>query len=199
MRSCLVLGSAMCLWEDVEAALRVGEYDAVLAVKLAGIAWPGELYSWVTLHPEWMHDYLKRRKARGYPAPREVVAEKKAYGVTRIASARWPEQKVRSGASGFFGVKVALDDGFDRVVLCGIPMEQQIGRIDGRDGWPAANTYRPAVLAVKDRIKDRVRSMSGWTAEQFGKPDPAWLLGRQPEASALTGPEGPIPRAEKHA
>lgn len=177
MRRCLVLGAASCLWDDVEAALKVGEYDAVIAAKLGGVAWPGELHAWVTLHPDWMPDYRSRRKARGYPEPREVVAHKPGPGIDRIAESRWPEQKYRSGASGMFAAKVALDDGFDRVVLCGIPMDQQVGRIDGRKTWPAANTYRQAVTLALPRLKGKVRSMSGWTREVLGAPDADWLQG----------------------
>lgn len=177
MRRCLVLGSAACLWDDIEVALRAGEYDAVIAAKLAGVAWPGALHSWVSLHPEWMADYRQRREARGYPAPREVVANRDGPGVDRVVDPKWPEQRERSGASGMFAVKVALEAGFDRVVLAGIPMSSQVGRIDGRKAWPSANTYRAAVLLAKHHMLGKVRSASGWTAEIFGKPDPAWLQG----------------------
>lgn len=185
MRKCLVLGAAACLWEDIDKALSIGGYDAVIAAKLAGIAWPGELHSWVTLHPEWMAGYRKRRADKGYPEPRETVGNGPGKGVDRVADARWPEQRNRSGSSGMFAAKVALDEGFERIVLCGIPMTQQVGRIDGRDGWPAAKTYRAAVLRSKHRLIGKVRSVSGWTEELLGSPDPEWLQGKQPEASAL--------------
>jgi hypothetical protein len=177
MRRCLVLGSASCLWLDVDAALSVGEYDAVIAVKRTGIVWPGPLYSWVSLHPDWMVDYAAQRAERGHPPAREIVAHEMRPGIDRVANHKWPEQTTRSGASGMFGVKVAIEDGFDRIVICGMPMSQQIGRIDGRRTWHSARTYQPAVLQAVHHMKDKVRSVSGWTMELLGYPSAEWLNG----------------------
>lgn len=176
MRRCLVLGAAMCLWEDIEAALNLGEYDAVIAAKLAGVAWPGELHAWYSLHSEWMPDFRQRRQARGYPAAREVVCNTKGPGVDRVLEPKWAGQ-VRSGASGMYAVRGAILDGFDRIVCAGIPMLQQVGRIDGREGWASAGTYQTPVLQARHHMADKVRSVSGWTAEQFGRPTPEWLRG----------------------
>lgn len=176
MRRCLVLGAAACLWEDIEAALKIGEYDAVIAAKLAGVAWPGELWGWYSLHSEWVGDFRQRRQARGYPPAREVVSNTKAPGVDRVVDPKWPGQ-VRSGASGMFAARGAILDGFDRIVLAGVPMLQQVGRIDGREAWPSAGTYQGPVLQAKHHMAAKVRSVSGWTAEVFGRPEPGWLQG----------------------
>ncbi|WP_290497641.1 hypothetical protein [Hyphomonas sp. UBA4494] len=174
LRRCLVLGSAACLWADIEAALSVGEYDAVIAAKQAGIVWPGELYGWVSLHPDWMMDYRKQRRDHGYPEPCEVVANQMMPGIDRAIEYKWPGQ-TRSGASGGVAIKYAIDEGFERIVACGIPMSAEIGRIDGRPRWTSASTYQGPFRAALPFMKDKVRSVSGWTRKELGAPTPEWL------------------------
>src|SRR5690606_4294629 len=117
-----------------------------IAAKQAGLVWPGELYSWVSLHPDWMMDYAAERRANGYPDAREIVSHEKRPGITRVVNHRWPEQAGgRSGASGMFAVKVAIEAGFERVVLAGIPMEPHIDRIDGRKRWYSARRYQEGI------------------------------------------------------
>jgi len=75
-----------------------------------------------------------------------------------------------SGSSGLFGVKVALADfGFDQAVLCGIPMDTRPHFTDG-DQWHQALRFRPRWQALSPALRDRIRSMSGWTREWFGAP-----------------------------
>lgn len=177
MRSCLVLGSANCLWDDVNAALDLGKFDAVIAAKQAGIVWPGELYAWISLHPDWMPGYIKERAEKGYPPAREVVANKLMRGIDREFDYLWPGCN-RSTASGGTAVKYALEEGFERVVMCGIPMSREHGRIDGRETWDSATTYQIPFRVAMQHMGDKVRSMSGWTREQLGPPTVEWLQGQ---------------------
>ncbi|WP_045368402.1 hypothetical protein [Methyloceanibacter caenitepidi] len=177
LRRCLVLGSAQCLWDDIEAALQVGEYDAVIAAKQAGIVWPGELYAWVTLHPEWMDDYRAERSAHGYPVAQRIVAHEKGKGVDVVVAHRWPGAS-RCPSSGGVAVKYALEDGFGKIVMCGIPMDMRMGRIDGREGWPSAQRYLRRFEEALPYMQDKVRSMSGRTKDLLGPPTPEWLLGQ---------------------
>ncbi len=175
MRTCLVLGSATCLEEDVRAATKLGQFDAVIAAKQAGIWWPGELYGWVSLHPEFMKNYVAERRANGYPDAREVVANAMAPGVDRVIEYKWPEQLNRSGSSGGVAAKYAIEEGFTKVVLCGIPMVQSMGRIDGREYWASAKTYQVPFEASAHRLQGIVKSMSGWARQLLGEPTAEWL------------------------
>jgi len=67
LTTCLVLGSAECLQEDIGAY--AGPINGVIAVNAAGIIWPGRLDAWVTGHPEDMtrKGWLASREAKGYP------------------------------------------------------------------------------------------------------------------------------------
>lgn len=80
------------------------------------------------------------------------------------------------GSSGHFALKVALQDlGFDKAVLCGIPMNAEGRHFFNPRPWKVAHAYQQAWVDTLPLIKDRVRSMSGWTAELLGKPDAEWL------------------------
>jgi hypothetical protein len=50
MTVALVLGGAACVWDDVEAALYLGEFDGVIGANHIGIVWPGVMDGWVSLH-----------------------------------------------------------------------------------------------------------------------------------------------------
>jgi hypothetical protein len=87
---------------------------------------------------------------------------------------KWPDQK-RSGSSGLFACRVALSLGFDRLVLCGIPLDRDAGRIDGKQVWNGASSFKQGFLEAMPHLKDTARSMSGWTATHLGTPTPEWL------------------------
>lgn len=178
-RPCLVLGSAQCLWDDVSAALDLGEYEAVYAAKHAGIYWPGRLDVWITFHPEWAVSFREQRRFLRYPEPGEVVAHEQRPGVDRVVRSYLIPGMHNSGASGFFAVQQALEAGYDRLVLCGIPMTREHGRIDGRKIWDSAVTYQTRVRPILGQIRDRVRSMSGWTQRELGAPTTEWLTGHE--------------------
>src|SRR5690606_41623878 len=92
----------------------------------------------------------------------------------RIAD-RYVRQWV-SGSSGLLAMIVALDAlGCHRVALCGVPMDNRPHFRESRvhvpgKPWGAARTHRRAIERVLDRLRGRVRSMSGWTRDVLGEP-----------------------------
>lgn len=174
-RSCLVLGGANTLEADIEAALDVGQYDGVIACNDAAAWWPGDLEAFVTLHPEKLGAWLKERSHAGLPAPKRVISHKQGKFVTDVMDYRLTKIR-RSGSSGYFAAKVAAFDlGYDRVVLCGIPLEPSGAHFFDKREWISARKYRePWTLAV-DQFADRIRSMGGWTQRLLGQPDTEWL------------------------
>lgn len=183
MKTALVLGGAACLHDDL-AAYR-GPVDGVVACNDAGAEWPGELDAWVSLHPRhWtvklrvagvlQEAWKTKRAERGYPPARAYYAHQSARppvpdDVT-VTDYRFPGQD-KSGSSGLFAAKVALVDlGFDRAVLCGIPLTET-PHFYGGEPWRSAEAYRRQWLTVPEEYRDRMRSMSGWTAVLLGKPE----------------------------
>lgn len=174
MRACLVLGGGASVWQDVERAKALGWFSGVVACNDAGVDWPGALDAFCTLHPNKMQAFRDKREAKRHPAAKVYIAHQDDKGVDRIEPYRWPEMKT-SGSSGLYATKIALELGFDRIVLCGVPLTNEAHYFDSK-AWKQAETFKAAWLAVmQTRLIGRVKSFSGWTAEQLGTPDAQWL------------------------
>lgn len=176
-KRCLILGSANCVWDDLDAALELSDFEGVVACKDAGIHYKGQLDAWVSLHPERFVKDIATRAALRYPAADRTYGYKPSENGTwsHATNYKFDGQK-RSGSSGLFACKVALIDlGFERLVLCGIPLDKEAGRIDGKDRWNGASSFKQGFLEAMPHIKGTVRSMSGWTKTQLGAPTSDWL------------------------
>lgn len=176
-RRFLALGSATTLWSDIDAALELGEFDGVVAANEAGVVWAGELTSWVSLHPDEMPARIARREAKGYSKCNEICShftkDTKA-AITMQIEYMLPQQKT-SGSSGLFAVKRCLDLGATHIVCCGIPLERELGRLDGKERWPSASIFQRAWKNVLPQIAPKVRSNSGWTRNLLGAPTAEWF------------------------
>lgn len=176
VKRALILGSANTLRDDLERALAMSEFDMVIACKGAGQEWSGKLDAWVTLHPDRIKRELDLRcHHKRYPRPAHVIAHRQEPGVTMVSAYKWPGQKT-SGSSGHFALYVAIVHfGCDRNVLCGIPLEKHMGRIDGKDHWSGSRAFRDGWTQSLPHYKEFTRSMSGWTKSLLGEPTPEWL------------------------
>lgn len=204
MRKALVVGCARSVWDEVDAAQKLTKFDAVYCVKQAGIHWPGKFQVWATLHPEYMCgenergiNYIAERKALGLPDGYEIVSpldgEVGSHAgkckQSRKVTYRWPGMNA-SASSGIYAAKIALDDGFERVVLAGIPFNSNAGHflpstrnvnneVRGKV-WNQQENFLPGLLIAKKYMAGKVRSMSGYTAEILGSPTREWLHGVTP-------------------
>lgn len=165
MRTCIVLGSALCVWADVEAALELGEYAGVVAANDMAADWPGYLDGAASLHPDHWPKWKARREAQGFPAITGPIIE----------TGPFPGQ-TESGSSGLLALKLALDS-FNRAVLCGVPMMADQRNITNPRPWNGADLLRRGWLQALPHIRGRARSMSGWTETQLGRPDTRWIEG----------------------
>jgi len=181
----LVLGSAACVWDDVAAVRALGVFDGAVGCNDLGVVWPASLDAWVSQHADLFRKYVAQREARGLPAHRRVLAVEGARSHPRLSPAitgfvdhRFPGQ-TSSGTSGLFALKVALIDlGFDRAVLCGVPMRADAGHLrDAGAPWSGADAHWAGWLEAFPQIEHRVRSMSGRTADLLGRPTVAWVAG----------------------
>jgi hypothetical protein len=179
LRIALVLGGAATLWDDIAAALDLGEFVGVVACNDAGATWPGDLDAWVSLHSSSFKLWTARRARAGHPPAKRLVGHAEARGENRdgvsYTEFRFPGQD-KTGSSGLFALKVALIDlGFDRAVLCGVPMTVEDRHFFDPAPWRGAMSHRKGWEQALPQIKDRARSMSGWTKEHLGAPTPEWL------------------------
>ena len=169
MSVALILGGASSVWTDTEAALSLGEFDGVIGANLIGIYWPGSFDAFVSLHPEKFGLWTERRRRRGLPAHKAMIG-------LNDTDPRFPGQD-GPGSSGLFALKVALIDlGFDRAVLCGVPLTET-PHFNDEVGWRHATKYHAAFHSILPQIADRTRSMSGLTRDVLGEPTPEWISG----------------------
>lgn len=168
MKTCLILGGAECVWHDAERATELSEFNAAIAVKRMAEVWNGPLYAFATLHPSTARDSIRIRRARGLPTDFITCSNKKFKDVIDYVTPDW------SGSSGLFAVKVALERGFTRIVLAGVPMDAQqhfIRKVD----WKEFESYHKGWRLHYQTIAPYVRSMSGWTRQLLGEPTEDWL------------------------
>jgi hypothetical protein len=167
-----VLGGAACVWRDIESALQLGEYYGVVAANDIGASWPGPLDAICSLHEDKLRKiWLVRRARAGLPPPKLIA--------TKASHAHQFEGQKASGSSGLFALKLTLVDlRFDRAVLCGIPMDGQ-PHFFGGDWWGGAKSHKRGWQQALPAIRDRARSLSGWTADLLGRPTAEWVAGEQ--------------------
>ena len=183
MTVALVLGGARCVYADVEAALALGHFDGVVACNDITTRWPGPLAAAVSKHPERWAGWLNQRADAGHAPPARIFAHlevrnatpKALRHVTDFTEFRFPGQ-TGTGSSGLFALKVALVDlGFDRAVLCGVPISEMAGHVTNGPVWSDAPHYREAWTEAAPEIIGRARSMSGWTRDLLGAPTADWI------------------------
>jgi hypothetical protein len=181
MRRALVVGCSANVWQEVEQAQDLCLFDAVYCVKLAGVHWLGPRFVWATLHPEFMDDYEAQRKALGHhmdyeivaPLPGEVGMHGKKGNIARRVSYRYPGMNA-SASSGGYAAKIALEDGFDRVVLAGVPMSNDNHFSRGKP-WTQRDSFTIGFKQSVKHFAGKVRSMSGWSQELLDAPSAEWL------------------------
>lgn len=169
-RRALVLGGARTVWDDADRALDMAEFDAVLAVNDIGAHWSGKIHHWCTLHCEKLPAWEADRRARGHPGGYVRWGHKADQRVDRHTS-DW------RGSSGLFAAKVALELGYERIVLAGVPMAAGEAHFFDGGAWTPAGRYLSAWNQHRADLAGRVRSMGGWSAELLGVPDDGWLAG----------------------
>jgi hypothetical protein len=82
-----------------------------------------------------------------------------------------------SGSSGLFAVKVAMEAGYDRIILAGVPMQVEGAHFFNASPWGEVGSFTEAWKIALPRIAPHVRSMSGWTKDLLGYPSFEWLAG----------------------
>ena len=137
----------------------------------------------MSLHPEKLPRWLRARARLKLLGPEHVVIHSgwKAW----FAHIRKPpdmlmpgaliidqffEGQTDSGSSGLFAVKAALVDfKFDRVLVAGMPMDEERGHVGSKDRpWRGCMRHRAGWEQAMPHLRGRVFSMSGWTKEQLG-------------------------------
>lgn len=132
----------------------------------------------VTLHPDKLSGWVTQRKNNNYPPTRTVWAHRKFKDIVTNHTGDW------GGSVGLFAVKIARELGFERILLCGVPMDPQSNHFVRHLRWNAAQAFWRAWVTREKEIKPYVRSLSGGKTEaMFGAPDAAWLAHNETKAA----------------
>lgn len=131
---------------------------------------PAHIDNAVTLHPENLVDWFAVRDHAGRDRPDIVWSHRPHNGVTNFT-------KDPHGSVGLFAVKVARQHGYNKIILAGVPMTVEDEHYKRHERWNACTAFQKYWPANRGlfNLSECVRSMSGWTRDQYGFPDAAWL------------------------
>lgn len=180
MKRGLVLGDAACVEKDIAAALDLSEFDGVAACNNMIVHWRGHLDYAVTLHAQpcqhWVgiEEALRIREHHGLNRPSTWTGGIKGERAPPCFDRIIPEM---GGSSGLLCLQVMIINGFDRIVLCGMPMTIAGAHFYTRAPWVAAQDFRKGWVRNQNALRKVTRSMGGWTADLLGRPDEDWLAG----------------------
>jgi hypothetical protein len=205
----LILGGANTLADDRERALALiaGRPHTLIACNHAGRDEPGPLDHWVSMHPELWKLWLGQRRKAGRPDPGQLWHAR--HKLSPLEESRAIDSW--GGSSGLLCVAVAFELGLSRIIVAGVPMAKLASHYDDDKPWYEARYYWPMWEKHAGRMRDRVRSMSGWTAQLLGSPDGGWVDGGysrpdrgaaraagdgHPAGGAAVPADGPVARSD---
>lgn len=188
------LGGAATVWRDLRNLVTIlGEPwpGRIIVVNNVGVEWPGRIDAWVTLHPEKLSSsdpdhpdglsWRQQRRANGYPAARETLANRNPELVDTVV------QHWGGGSGGFYMLPVARYLETRKLVLCGTPINEtshfrQSTNHENGTTWKHADAHWPAWERKRRKdgeewayMSQHVRSMSGRTKQMLGAPTLEWL------------------------
>jgi len=184
-KNIVVCGDASCVWDDLE---KFGCADTstfkgrikkdgweFMAINKIGETFPGHLHHWYSNQPNYLNTFIAARRP-------EYAPEFSPFWVTHSCNSgadyRWPWHG--GGTSGLGGTLVAVALGYDRVMLCGLPLDDSPH--NGEPHWRKSNFTREASgsinndqntywkRAIAEGFDGKVKSMSGRTKEWMGAP-----------------------------
>lgn len=172
-----VLGGANTLFADLEAAFQLGlRPDTTIMTNDTARDWKTDVDHWVTLHTEKMVGWMAIREEQGLPEAKHYWTSN-TKTVPREHKAMYNYVTSWDGSSGLLGVTVALELGYSKIILCGIPLDKEAAHYFDDAPWPDAPRYRSAWTKRLSEMQGRVKSMGGYTARLLGQPDEDWLYG----------------------
>lgn len=172
MSIALCLGSARSVWADYDRAIALcaASDTIIVACNHAGIRFPGHIDAWVTLHPDLFNGWKQEREWLGRDGGyRCFVHEQIDGGEADVLPMTW------RGSSGLYAAQAALGPlGCTGAILCGVPLQSADGHIHWGT-WGDGERYHAGAIEAR-KSGANIRSMSGWTAEYFGRPDTLWIM-----------------------
>lgn len=172
MRPVIITGSAENLFMDMallrEHVIKPPECDAI-CVNRSVLYYPYFFQHWVSLHVDlardlqWVKNKCSFKTHSNRPGP----------GIDKI----WPMHPF-NGDSGLFAVRIAVKLGYEKIILCGLPLDsrRKIYQVkENGNSFDCTSNIKLWQETARDEFEDRVRSMSGNTREILGEPTKEWI------------------------
>lgn len=175
-RTAIIVGSAATVWDDLNNLPSEYHGSDYIVINQLAAEWRRDAVAWCSLHGELLPFWATQRHKNGLPTIPRIFTGKSGGDfsnaklvVTDVVEALFPRQSV-GGSSGLFALKVALIDlGYDRAILCGIPMTASPHFNKAQD-WADAQSFRDGWMQALPSIQNKAFSMSGWTRHLLGPP-----------------------------
>ncbi len=180
MKILVALGGSKSVWDDFAYAsylLNNRSFDVGAANDVGG-KYQGKLTLWCSLHPEKVGPWQNQRRRRGQNEDYIFITHKGGVGnnfgnarIDKIITDRF------KGSSGLFLAQNGVQLGYSHIICCGMPMSSSGAHYFNSEPWAEADQYRRGwLVACKDQeMRTKIRSMSGWSASVFGRPNKTWL------------------------
>ena len=179
-KSLVVCGDAQGVWDDLEAfgcksthqrgRVEKAGWDFLVVNKL-GELFPGNIEHWFSNEPNILHKYIAARRPE---YQREFNGPEHTHSCNNGAKFRWPWGG--HGTSGLGATLTGIGLGYDRIMICGIPLDD--GPHNGEPHWrncrfktsEAAGNVNTGINAhwknaILYGFDGKVKSMSGRTKE----------------------------------
>lgn len=172
-KAILICGSAECLFRDLEKAQEIFNLKneltrpTVACINHTAIYYPYFFDLWVSHHPELfqeLHHYIKGSIS--------LYTDTTDRRVDRVFTFK----DFLCTDSGLLAVKIALEIGFNKIMLAGVPLDNSPKFYSPSEPsqWASDNIQAEWAKATAGS-ESKIRSFSGKTAERFGIPTREWL------------------------
>jgi hypothetical protein len=173
MKIAIICGSAECLWADIEEYKKLMSGTGIAAdiacINHTAIHFPKDFDLWISWHTELFEELMDQVQC----SP-TTIGPDDSITVDRMMT--FPG--FMASDSSLYAVKCLLEMGYDRIILCGVPLDNTRKFYDAPNAELPQHASSNIQKAWKDEARcfsDRVRSFSGNTRALLGAPTKEWL------------------------
>ena len=179
-RTALIVGSAPCVWKDLDFFETLSSYRNVdiALVNLSCLSFFREAATYlITLHPELARAMKTLRKNR---SKEDLICH--SIELEDGVDFAWTLREPQDGFSGFFAARVLVALGYKKVIVVGCPNDESGHFYD--DPWHVARGKHPThindvirsqIRYYSEDLQGKLKGASGFIMETYGKPTAEWL------------------------
>lgn len=171
-RSCLIIGGAACVWDDLQKVPH-GIYDKMVVNDIGCyLDWP--IDHWVSMHAKYLVMWMRLRRghclAFGDKFLSHTHRSQESVTCAWHLNNPWPY-------SGMFAIQVAIALGYEKILLAGVPQDGTLRFFDPpwtKQNHADTNKSLMQNCSLLPEVMRCTRSMSGWTKDFFGGLEKSW-------------------------